>query len=169
MTGGWPRSIDRAFILIVRVWFRCGSGRVGGGLRAACLHSGQAYHCGFYSVDADFHHDFAGLAFTVSPDGVVSSGGGGDDCQRQAVEGADGISLKTLVAHWVAVSNPNDAAGALDVDGYALTDPMEYFAEATEAFFSRNDFFPFTNEEFGKHDPGMFELLGKLWGATPKP
>jgi hypothetical protein len=28
-----------------------------------------------------------------------------------------------------------------------LSNPMEYFAEATEAFFSRNDFFPFTREE----------------------
>ena len=26
---------------------------------------------------------------------------------------------------------------------YALVNPMEYFAETTEAFFSRNDFFPF--------------------------
>ncbi len=46
---------------------------------------------------------------------------------------------------------------------------MEYFSETTEAFFSRNDFFPFTNAELKKHDPAMFELLGKLWGATTKP
>lgn len=46
---------------------------------------------------------------------------------------------------------------------YALTNPMEYFAEATEAYFTRNDFYPFTREELKKHDPEMFELLGKLW------
>ena len=40
---------------------------------------------------------------------------------------------------------------------------MEYFAESTEAYFSRNDFFPFTREELKKHDPAMFELLAKLW------
>lgn len=50
---------------------------------------------------------------------------------------------------------------------YAMTNPMEYFAEATEAYFSRNDFFPFTREELRKHDPAMFELLDKLWSATP--
>ena len=30
---------------------------------------------------------------------------------------------------------------------YALTDPMEYFAEATEAFFGTNDFYPFVRAE----------------------
>jgi len=50
---------------------------------------------------------------------------------------------------------------------YAMTDPMEYFAETTEAFFSRNDFFPFTRDELKRHDPEMFALLGKLWGVAP--
>lgn len=48
---------------------------------------------------------------------------------------------------------------------YALTNPMEYFAECTEAFFSTNDFFPFTRDQLAKHDPTMFALLQKLWGA----
>jgi dipeptidyl-peptidase-4 len=38
---------------------------------------------------------------------------------------------------------------------YALTDEKEYFAETTEAFFSRNDFFPFNREELAAHDPRM--------------
>ena len=49
---------------------------------------------------------------------------------------------------------------------YAMTNPMEYFAETTEAFFSRNDFFPFTRVELKKHDPEMEQLLGRLWGVT---
>jgi hypothetical protein len=60
-------------------------------------------------------------------------------------------------------------AGKPEVPGeraYAMTNPMEYFAETTEAYFSRNDFFPYNNEELRKHDPGMFALLGKLWGAV---
>lgn len=48
---------------------------------------------------------------------------------------------------------------------YAMTDPMEYFAESSEAFFSRNDFFPFSREDLKRHDPEMFELVAKLWGA----
>lgn len=51
---------------------------------------------------------------------------------------------------------------------YALTDPMEYFAESTEAYFSTNDFFPFTREELDSHDPAMSKLLGRLW-AVPVP
>ncbi|HVL14440.1 MAG TPA: DPP IV N-terminal domain-containing protein [Gemmata sp.] len=52
---------------------------------------------------------------------------------------------------------------------YAMTTPMEYFAEATEAYFGRNDFFPFTRDELKKHDPDMDELLGKLWGVAADP
>ncbi len=47
---------------------------------------------------------------------------------------------------------------------YAMTTPQEYFAECTEAYFSRNDFFPFTRDELKQHDPEMFELLERLWG-----
>lgn len=52
---------------------------------------------------------------------------------------------------------------------YAMTDHKEYFAEGTEAFFSTNDFFPFTRDELKKHDPEMFKLLGEIWSAAPKP
>jgi len=48
---------------------------------------------------------------------------------------------------------------------YAMMNPQEYFAECTEAYFSRNDFFPFTRDELKQHDPEMFELLGRLWGV----
>jgi hypothetical protein len=46
---------------------------------------------------------------------------------------------------------------------YALTNPQEYFAETTEAYFSRNDFFPFTRDELKQHDPAIFALLARLW------
>jgi hypothetical protein len=49
---------------------------------------------------------------------------------------------------------------------YAMTNPMEYFAESTEAFFSRNDFFPFTREELKQHDREMEQLLVRVWGGT---
>ena len=50
-----------------------------------------------------------------------------------------------------------------DERAYALTDPMEYFAEATEAYFGVNDFYPFVRPELGRHDPELHRLLGKLW------
>jgi hypothetical protein len=49
---------------------------------------------------------------------------------------------------------------------YAMTDHKEYFAESTEAFFGRNDFFPFTREQLREHDPEMFKLLARLWGVS---
>lgn len=59
-----------------------------------------------------------------------------------------------------------DSKGNKKMDkAYAMTDPMEYFAEATEAFFVRNDFYPYTREELKKHDPEMEVLIRKLWGV----
>lgn len=52
---------------------------------------------------------------------------------------------------------------------YAMTDAMEYFAETSEAFFGRNDFFPFSRDELATHDPEMFALLGRLWGEVAEP
>jgi hypothetical protein len=60
-----------------------------------------------------------------------------------------------------------DAEGNTTFDrAYALTNPMEYFAESTEAFFSRNDFFPFDRAELKQADPGMERLLARLWGIA---
>jgi hypothetical protein len=47
---------------------------------------------------------------------------------------------------------------------YALTDAKEYFAEATEAYFGTNDFYPFVRPELREHDPGIFAVLEEVWG-----
>jgi len=47
---------------------------------------------------------------------------------------------------------------------YAATDHKEYFAEGTEAYFYRNDFYPFVRAELKEHDPVLHELLEKIWG-----
>lgn len=63
-----------------------------------------------------------------------------------------------------------DSAGRQRLDkAYAMTNAKEYFAESSEAFFSRNDFFPFTHEELLQHDAEMAALLEKLWGTESKP
>lgn len=64
---------------------------------------------------------------------------------------------------WHGVPNKNTFEKA-----YAMTNPMEYFAESTEAYFSKNDFFPFTSAELKKTDPEMFDLLTELWGVNEK-
>ncbi len=55
--------------------------------------------------------------------------------------------------------------GEREERAYALTNPMEYFAETTEAFFSRNDVYPFVRAELKGHDPEMAALLERLWGV----
>jgi hypothetical protein len=51
---------------------------------------------------------------------------------------------------------------------YATTDAAEYFAELSEAYFGKNDFFPFTRAELEKHDPVGFALMKKAWGEPVK-
>ena len=50
---------------------------------------------------------------------------------------------------------------------YALNNEKEYFAEAAEAFFGTNDFYPFVRAELKEHDPELFKLLCELWGVNP--
>jgi hypothetical protein len=53
--------------------------------------------------------------------------------------------------------------GGTKEKAYAATNVQEYFAEASEAYFGTNDFYPFDRAELQQYDPGMFELLERLW------
>ena len=46
---------------------------------------------------------------------------------------------------------------------YAMNNDKEYFAESSEAYFGKNDFYPFVRAELKQHDPNMYALLEKLW------
>ena len=52
------------------------------------------------------------------------------------------------------------------VPHYATTNHKEYFAEATEAYFYRNDFYPFVRAELYEHDPKGHALMVEIWGAA---
>lgn len=56
---------------------------------------------------------------------------------------------------------------------YAMTNPMEYFSECTEAFFGTNDFYPFVRPELKVHDPRGYQMMKSLWNmgspATSSP
>ena len=52
---------------------------------------------------------------------------------------------------------------------YALTDPMEFFAEMSEALFGMNDFFPFNRAELKTSEPEIHALLSSIWGPLPAP
>jgi dipeptidyl-peptidase-4 len=47
---------------------------------------------------------------------------------------------------------------------YGLTNHKEYFAEGTEAFLYRNDFFPFVRAELQEYDPTFHDILESIWG-----
>ena len=50
------------------------------------------------------------------------------------------------------------------VKHYGTTNEKEFFAEGTEAYFYRNDFYPFVAAELEIYDPFFFEVLKEIWG-----
>ena len=53
-----------------------------------------------------------------------------------------------------------------NVRHYAMTNHKEYFAEGTEAYFYRNDFYPFVRAELKKHDPDLHRVMETVWGPA---
>ncbi|WP_199857174.1 hypothetical protein [Sphingomonas sp. EC-HK361] len=49
------------------------------------------------------------------------------------------------------------------VNAYARQNAQEYFAELSEAYFGRNDFFPFTRADLARYDPEGERLIARLW------
>jgi len=49
---------------------------------------------------------------------------------------------------------------------YAATNDKEYFAEGTEAYLYRNDFYPFVRAELKEFDPKLHDLLSEIWGKA---
>jgi hypothetical protein len=47
---------------------------------------------------------------------------------------------------------------------YAMTNAKEYFAELSESYFGKNDFYPFTYAELEEHDPVGYDLMYHVWG-----
>jgi hypothetical protein len=87
------------------------------------------------------------------------------------VLGFDEPDIATAWKQFVASGRYNSV---LQIDGrmerhYALTDQKEFFAEMSEAYFGANDFYPFNRAELKRDEPALFELLNRIWGASPSP
>jgi hypothetical protein len=73
---------------------------------------------------------------------------------------AKDAKLYDSVQRWHGTGKPLSKERA-----YGISNHKEYFAEATEAYFVRNDFFPFTQAELKEYDPVMFSVVEKIWGT----
>jgi len=85
-----------------------------------------------------------------------------DPAIKEAYERARAAGLYDAVEQRHGGSRP-----ATVVRAYAMSSPMEYFAETSEAYFLQNDFFPFVREELDAHDPRMASVLEEAWGVEP--
>jgi hypothetical protein len=80
-----------------------------------------------------------------------------------------GFENAEVKSAWQAAIDAGKFENVLHIKGrreraYAANNPMEYFAEASEAYFGTNDFYPFVRAELQEHDPRMHAALGELWG-----
>jgi hypothetical protein len=80
--------------------------------------------------------------------------------QNQAVLGAfkKAKSQKLYLSVYRINSNTKQRA-------YAISNHGEYFAELTEAYFGKNDYYPFTRDELKNYDPQGYQMIEQLWGA----
>lgn len=75
-----------------------------------------------------------------------------------------------LLSAFVSAGNRGlyaSVAGAQGSTGpaYALNDHFEFFAELSEAYFVRNDFFPFTRDELRQYDPVGYAMIENVWAV----
>ena len=82
----------------------------------------------------------------------------------------DGFDNADVLKAYKAAMQTDTYDSVLHINGreqrhYAKTNQMEYFAEASEAFFGTNDFFPFVSSELKNHDGHVHDLLQTVWHA----
>ena len=83
----------------------------------------------------------------------------------------DGFQNKPIRQLWQSTLDSGKYEQTLHVNGsktkhYALTDQMEFFAEMTETYFGRNDFYPFVRGELKTDYPECYELIQSVWKAA---
>jgi dipeptidyl-peptidase-4 len=62
-----------------------------------------------------------------------------------------------------------DAEGRVSREAaYAISNVQEFFAESTESFLGRNDYFPYNRSELEEFDPATARWMRKVWTDGPK-
>lgn len=78
------------------------------------------------------------------------------------------MNLKVLEAYRQAVEkklyDSVEYDGRHKMKAYAMNNAKEYFAELTEAYFGRNDFYPYTHEDLREHDILGYWMMESSWG-----
>jgi len=80
-----------------------------------------------------------------------------------------GEDYAPLEKAWVSIRQTNLYASVPYIRGgrreaYAHTNRNEYFAELSEAYFGKNDFFPYDINDLKSYDPAGFKLMESVWG-----
>jgi len=61
--------------------------------------------------------------------------------------------------------DPTSVYKRAEIEGFTvLTNKKEYFSELTEAYFGRNDFYPFSRSDLKEYDPVGYQMMVDCWG-----
>ncbi len=90
-------------------------------------------------------------------------------CYHHLILGLDSISVihayeSAMASGIYNAVHYNTITGPLR-PAYAKTNNLEYFAELTESYFGKNDYYPFTRDQLRIHDPIGFQVMKETWGA----
>lgn len=80
-----------------------------------------------------------------------------------------GSDKAEIGAAWKKYCDSGHGKSVLRIEGrrmphYALTNQAEFFAEMTEAYLGRNDYYPFNHAELAEAEPEIYALMKTIWG-----
>lgn len=81
---------------------------------------------------------------------------------KKAIKNAYENALKSWLYNSVEYT-PGGNMVKIQKKAYALTNELEYFAELSEAYLGRNDFYPYTKAELKKYDNVGYTLMWTIW------
>jgi len=116
---------------------------------AAVLYEHKMFEWGPMTILHELAHSYHNLHLRLSNREVLRA-------YRKAM--SRGLYLKV----------PDRSDPAKKVKAYAATNHEEYFAELTEAYFGRNDWYPKNRAELKRYDPAGYRMIERVWKVTGK-
>ena len=125
--------------------------------RSPILCEAKDYVTGLYDADGNMLEQTENLpilAFSLAPVCKYIKEYFGDEAMLGYVKGVQRAEIRQGIA---CVKHQNMSGSDIG------DDHKEYFAELSEAYWGRNDYFPYTRQELKTYDPTGFAVLEQIW------
>lgn len=72
-------------------------------------------------------------------------------------------SVRASGIYYPTIEHTSSVGIVCQQTAYCMTNEKEYFAECSEAYWGKNDFYPYNREEFLEFDPQGYYLVKSMW------